>query len=204
MIYMVQSKKIILASSSPTRQMLLRNVGLSFDIISPSIDELLLTAEAIEQQKPLDQIAQLLACKKFRAVCDGFKDEIIIASDQTLEGDNGPLHKPKSYDDAFKQLWQLRGKRHALHSACAIGHSQKISHMRSRTAYITMRNYSEEFLTNYLKLSEPDYLHSVGGYQIEKYGMHLFEKVEGDYTTIMGLPMLDVLDVLRQLNVLLA
>ena len=199
---MLQNKKIILASSSRTRLNLLRSVGLEFEISVPNINEYKISYDAQQQGIKADIIAKILAEEKFKSIADKNCDYIIIAADQILESNLGLLHKPKSYDDAFDQLWSLRDKYHYLHSAFAIGHYHHTPYIGVETAQIKMRNYSEQCLHEYLRLSEPFYLDSVGGYQIEKHGMLLIENIVGDFTTIMGLPMLSLLSELRRLKII--
>lgn len=193
-------QKIRLASSSPTRRGLLDSVGLKYNVASPDIDERELTQTALAQGKHVRDIALLLAHEKCKKIAMIYPDEIIIAADQILECEGAQIRKPDNYTEVFEQLWLLRGKAHHLHSAFVVGQGQKVIHAEVQTASIIMRNYSKNCLDSYLRLCEPAYQTSVGGYQIENHSMLLVDKIEGDFTTIMGLPMLPLLAVLRRLH----
>jgi septum formation protein len=198
----LQFEKLILASSSATRAQMMRAIGLKFDVCAPLIDEERITNQARQNALNLEDIAKLLAYEKFKVVAPRYKNHIVIASDQTLEFNNNPIEKPINYDQAFDQLWALRGQTHYLYSAIAIGRSNDMPIIKAQSAAITMRHYSQQSLRDYLEYADPNYLSSVGGYQIETYGMLLIDHIEGDHTTIMGMPMLILLSALRQLKVI--
>ena len=130
---------------------------------------------------------------------------LVIGSDQTLEfGDVGMLDKPRSRDDAFAQLKMLSGKSHFLHSAVVVAEGGKVVWRQVDTARLTMRPLSDRFLNAYLDEEYDAIRHSVGGYHIEGRGAQLFEWMEGNYFTILGLPLLPLLAYLRERGVLLS
>jgi septum formation protein len=129
-------------------------------------------------------------------------DAVVIGADQVLSIDGEILHKPGSEEEARAQLNKLRGRTHQLHSAVAIlykGNTKSIVD----TATLTMRDFSDEYLDWYLETAGEGMLTSVGAYHIEGLGIHLFSNIKGDYFTVLGLPIMPVLEELRQLSILL-
>lgn len=187
---------LVLASRSDVRGKILATIGLRFEIWPAQLDERALEAQAPELDAP--GVASMLARAKACAVAATLPGRLVLGADQTLA--RGDLRFSKSADRAAaaEQLRTLRGKTHELHSALAVVCDGKVLFAHIDTARLTMRNFSDDFLETYLDVVGETALASVGAYQLESIGIHLFERVEGDYFTILGLPLLPLLDFLRQ------
>jgi septum formation protein len=187
---------IILASTSATRQKILRNAGVPFTIMPPCLDENA-ARSTMKSMTPQDQ-AKALAKLKAQAVSKASPDHIIIGADQILELDGKIYGKPASMDEAFQQLSELQGKRHQLHSAAVIISNNIATIEILQTATLRMRRLDGTVIANYLALAGPDILNAVGCYHIEGLGIQLFDDIKGDVFSIMGLPLLPLLSHLRQ------
>jgi len=187
---------IILASASPTRKMLLANAGIDARIVSHDVDEL------AAPQEPLGgrALARRLAASKAKSVSAKHQDAFVIGADQTLELDGRVLRKPRDGDDAIAQLQALSGRRHFLFSAFAIVRNGIRLSGQVSSASLTMRNLEHDEIRWYVEEMGPLALTSVGAYQLEGLGVRLFSRVNGDYFTILGLPMLPLLASLRRLE----
>lgn len=191
---------LILASGSRTRAELLANAGLVARVVKPSVDERAIEAE-LEGLNPIN-LAHRLAEAKAREVAGRHPDCITIGADQVLDVDGVVFHKPANLAEAHRHLDRLQGRRHALHSAVAIVADGK-SEVFHGTAWLTMRYLDAEAITAYLFLAgEHRVTSSVGGYQLEGLGIHLFERVEGDHSTVLGLPLIPLLAKLRMMGAL--
>jgi septum formation protein len=191
----IAAQPLLLASKSDIRGKILAAAGLRFAIRPAQIDE-----RAIEAQAgPLDAVAsaQLLARAKANAVAALQPGHLVLGADQTLALGDSRFDKPQDRAAAVAQLRSLRGRTHQLHSALALVRDGKVLFELVDTARLTMRDFSDRFLEDYLDMAGDVALSSVGGYQLEGIGIHLFEKVEGDYFTILGLPLLPLLAFLR-------
>lgn len=190
----------ILASSSPTRQALLRNAGLTFTSVTPDLEETVLHAKYVGL--PPNRLALMLAAEKSKTVSAVYKDQLIVGADQILHLDQRTIHKPKTVDEARTMLQILRGKTHYLTTAvsCHVNQNQ-IWHYQDQTI-MTMRKFSDAFLENYLLRNVSNTLASAGAYQLEAEGIQIFEKIEGDYFTILGFPLLAFLNFLRNRKLL--
>jgi len=187
---------LVLASKSDVRGKLLAAAGLRFEIRPAQIDER--AAEA--QAGPLDAAAaaRLLARKKAESVAATLPGRLVLGADQTLARGTVRFSKPADRAEAAEQLRKLRGCTHELHSGLALVRDGKLLFDCADTARLTMRDFSDQFLEEYLDMAGRAALASVGGYQLEGVGVHLFERVEGDYFTILGLPLLPLLAFLRE------
>ena len=201
-----QSPRIVLASASPARSALLRAAGLEFDIQPADLDE-----EAIRQSLggpdevvPPGDVASVLAQAKAAAVSENFPDALVIGADQVLAAEGKLFSKPSTAKEARDQLLALRGRQHSLVSAVACAMDGQVDWYHDETAVLAMREFTTDFLGAYLAAAGDSVLSSVGGYQLEGPGVQLFSKIDGDYFTILGLPMLALLDYLRRRNVLVA
>jgi septum formation protein len=192
--------KLILASSSPFRRMLMQNAGLSFEAHPAMLDERLIEAPLEREGATPDAIALVLAKAKAREVSDRFGDALIIGSDQTMSLAGRTFHKPRNMDDAANHLTQLSAKAHRLNSAVALAYNGDIIWEHVSHAELTMRPLSADFIERHLKRVGERALSSVGAYQLEGEGLQLFSKIDGDYFTILGLPMLPLLEKLRALG----
>jgi septum formation protein len=192
--------ELILASTSVARRSLLTAAGLSFRALASGVDE-----AAIKRTmtgRPPVEIAGRLAREKADAVSRIAPSALVIGADQVLEFDGLAFDKPSSSDEARQQLLSLRGRRHVLHSAVAIARAGETVDEFVGVARLTMRMFTEQFLDGYLRVMGDRVTGTVGGYEIEGPGLQLFEVIDGDHTTILGLPMLPLLDVLRRHGVL--
>jgi septum formation protein len=185
----------VLASKSDIRGKILAAAGLRFEIRPAQIDERAVEVAAV----PADAAAaaRLLARAKAQAVAASVPGRPVLGADQTLARGTQRFTKPKDRADAAAQLRALRGRTHELHSALALVRDGELLFHCVDTARLTMRDISDRFIEDYLEMAGDLALASVGAYQLEGIGVHLFERVEGDYFTILGLPLLPLLAYLR-------
>jgi len=189
---------VILASQSAARQQLLRNARVDFEILPADVDER--GIQASSGLKEAWKIADMLACEKARFVSRLRPGRFIIGADQTMALGNRIFSKPIDRAAAALQLRDLNGNTHQLHSAVAVAKDDEILFAHTGTAQMTMRSLSKDQIARYLDLAGEAVTKSVGGYQLEDIGVHLFERIEGDYFTILGLPLLPLLSFLRSLK----
>ena len=192
----IASQPLLLASRSDIRGKILAAAGLRFGIRPAQIDER--ATEARAGGLDAAQAAALLARAKADAVAATQTGHLVLGADQTLALGDKRFSKPANRTEAVQQLRALRGQTHALHSALALVQDGKVLFELVDTARLTMRDFSDRFLDDYLDMAGDAALGSVGGYQLEGIGIHLFDRVEGDYFTILGLPLLPLLAYLRQ------
>ncbi|MBZ0217771.1 MAG: Maf family protein [Fimbriimonadaceae bacterium] len=194
-----QDPPLILASASSARAELLRAAGLTVEIVPAQIDEAAIRRALDDSDTPLptEDVAVILAETKALEVSAQKPGALVIGGDQILAFENDILAKPDSVKSAYLQLSRLSGKSHRLQSAivCALNGETIWRHVAA--AHMTMRPLTPEFIDSYLTRLGPQALTSVGAYQLEGLGIQLFEKIEGDYFTILGLPMLPLLAFLR-------
>jgi len=188
---------LILASQSRTRKTLLAGAGLSFTTTPAAIDERAVESDAMAAGADGRTVASILAEAKARAVASTAPDAVVIGADQTLALGYELLHKPATIDDARRQLLNLRGKTHRLHAGVALALKGELVWSAVETAELTLREFSEDELEEVLALEGEELLPSVGGYRLEGPSIRLFESVKGDYFTILGLPLLPLLEALR-------
>ena len=193
-------KPLLLASRSASRQMLLRNAGIPFEAVPADIDEREIERGA--ELKTPGEIAELLATLKAVHVANHFHLRWILGADQTLSLGDKIFSKPAGRADAFKQLKQLAGKTHELHSALAMVRHEDVVWRSVSVARLTMRALSDAQIEKYLDAAGDKVTTSVGAYQLEGLGVHLFEQIDGDHFTILGLPLLPLLDFLRSQGLL--
>ncbi len=195
--------KIILASASQARAAMFRDAGVAVEIMPARVDE-----DAIKQSfraegvSPRD-LADVLAEAKARRVGAGHADALVIGVDQVLVTEGQTFDKPKDHAEARTQLLHLRGGSHELLSAAVIvvGGAPVWRHIG--VARLTMRPFTEDFLDAYLDAEGDSILSTVGGYRIEGRGAQLFSRISGDYFSILGMPLLEVLGYLRARNLLI-
>jgi septum formation protein len=186
---------LILASQSRARQALLANAGIEFEAVAAGIDE-----RAVQQASSLSapgDIAALLARQKAVSVSMRRPGNFVVGADQTLALGTRLFTKPDRRAQATEQLRTLAGRSHQLHSAVAVARDGKILFESADTARMTMRRLGEAEIEAYLNEAGTAVTTSVGAYQLEGLGVHLFERVEGDHFTILGLPLLPLLAFLR-------
>jgi septum formation protein len=186
---------LVLASQSRARQMLLDNAGLAYEAVPADIDE-----RAIQQKSGLlkpGEIAALLAQEKALFVSSKMPDRYVVGADQTLALGQRLFSKPAGRAQAADQLRALAGNTHELHSALAVARDGKILLSEVSIARMTMRQLSGDEVRTYLDTAGEAVTTSVGAYQLEGLGVHLFDRIEGDHFTILGLPLLPLLAFLR-------
>ena len=191
--------RLVLASGSPTRKAMLANAGLVFDIVPSNLDERVVEGPLVAAQATPAEIAIALAEAKAVEVSRriGDADAFVIGADQTLEFDGHRGTKSESLAEARAHLMRLAGHTHRLHSAAAVARAGALRWQRCDSATLTMRPLSEDFIDAYLARVGRSVLGSVGVYQLEGEGVRLFEHIEGDYFTVLGLPLLPLLAYLR-------
>jgi septum formation protein len=194
---------LILASSSKIRAKLLEGAGLAFIVEPPGLDESLMR-QAVGGGRLLapHDVAEVLARAKAEAVSELARKAYVIGADQVLSLGDTILTKPDSMEAARRQLLDLSGKSHTLHSSVALATGGGTVWAETQIATLTMRKLSPEFIGRYLAAAGEEVLASVGAYQIEGLGLQLFEKIEGDYFTVLGLPLLPLLAALRREGVI--
>jgi septum formation protein len=187
---------LVLASKSAVRHALLRDAGIPVEIAPADVDE-----RGIEQHAMLadpGEVAALLAGAKAAAVASKRPGRLVLGADQTLAVGERRFSKPANRAAARAQLQAMRGRSHELHTAVALMRGETLLFTHREVARLTMRDFSDAFLEAYLDAMGSGVLASVGGYQLEKAGIQLFERIEGDHFVILGLPLLALLRCFRE------
>ncbi|ERF82663.1 Maf family protein [Bradyrhizobium viridifuturi] len=189
-------QELILASQSRARRMLLENAGLAFEALPADMDE-----RAVQKNSGLSapgEVASLLAREKALFVSRQKPGQYVVGADQTLALGERMFSKPAGRAQAAEQLGQLAGRTHELHSAVSVARDGKILFDDVSVARMTMRQLAAGEIEAYLDQAGEAVTTSVGAYQLEGLGVHLFERIEGDHFTILGLPLLSLLAFLRR------
>ncbi|MFT8244969.1 Maf family protein [Roseomonas sp. BN140053] len=203
---------LVLASASAARTAVLRAAGLRFEALPAAVDEESLKASARAEGFPSGEAALLLAEAKARRIADrlarnGAEDALVIGADQLLtcqvDGEERWFDKPRDLAEARAHLQTLRNREHRLHTALLCWRNGARIWHHLATPRLVMRDFSDAFLDRYLEAEGEALLHSVGAYRLEGLGAQLFNRVEGEQAAILGLPLLPLLDFLRQHGVLL-
>lgn len=189
---------LILASKSPTRKTLLDAVGIAFSVLTAPVDERAIETDLAGKSAGKADIALALAREKALAVSRAHPEALVIGADQTLACEGLDLHKPDSRETARRQLQRLAGRTHHLHAAAALARGGDIVWTARDSAEMTMRDFSAAELERVLDLEGEAIFGSVGGYRLEGPSVRLFSAVKGDYFTVLGLPLLALLDGLRR------
>jgi septum formation protein len=188
---------LVLASGSAARRRMLEAAGLAFEVDAPRVDEeaakATLRAEGLKPRDQADVLAELKALSVSR-----MRPEFVIGADQMLAVEGATLDKPKSPDEAREHLLRLRGKTHELITAAVVAREGAVIWRHIDTPKLKMRAFSDAFAEDYLARAGDAVLYSVGAYQLEGLGAQLFERVEGDYFSVLGLPLLPLLAFLRE------
>lgn len=215
---MAERPRLILASQSRSRREMLERAGLTFEVQVSGVDERALQSafdaeSVLHEDYPLE-LAETLACAKACAVSLEQPDALVIGADQVLALASEKsfeaggrtlrathyeiLEKPADLAAARTHLMRLRGRGHQLHAAVALAHNGDAVWSFTDSAELTMRNFSDAFLTRYLEAAGPRVCQSVGAYELEGLGVQLFEDVHGDFFTILGMPLVPLLEELRE------
>ena len=187
---------LVLASRSAARRDMLQAAGIPAELSPADIDERAVETRA-GQLSPAEA-ATLLAREKARVAGAKFTGRFVVGADQTLALGNSRFSKPRDREAAREQLRTLAGKTHELHSAVAVSRDGRVVFSHVDTARLTMRFLSERFIEAYLDEAGDSVSTTVGGYQLEKLGIQLFERIEGDHFTILGMPLFALLAFLRR------
>ncbi len=189
---------IILASKSRARASMLKNAGLEIKACSAGLDEAEISSRLLGQNKGPEEIARRLSAAKAEAVSAILKNNArVIGADQTLSLEGRLFRKPADLIEARNHLLALRGKTHQLFSAVTVITGGEICFQACDAADLTMRAFSQAFLDDYLARIGLEALETVGSYRVEGPGIQLFERIEGDFFTILGLPLMALLAFLR-------
>jgi nucleoside triphosphate pyrophosphatase len=195
MPFWLADEPLVLASKSAIRHAILRDARIPVAVEPADIDE-----RGIEQRSAKEdagELAAVLACEKAWTVAARFPGRLVLGADQTLALGERRFSKPADRAGARRQLAALRGQTHELHSAVALVRGSSVLFEHREVARLTMRSFSDEFLEAYLDAAGTAVTASVGGYQLEKVGIQLFEHIQGDHFTILGLPLVPLLEYLR-------
>jgi septum formation protein len=186
---------LVLASKSAVRRAVLESAGIPVTVHPADIDER--GIETASGSAGPGEVAGLLAEKKALAVAAALPGRLVVGADQTLALGSRRFSKPADRAAARAQLETLRGQTHQLHSGVVIVRDDAVLYRHVESASLTMRAFSDRFLDAYLDAAGAAVTASVGGYQLERIGIHLFEQIDGDHFTILGLPLLPLLAFLR-------
>lgn len=197
---------LVLASASKVRAEMLHGAGLRFDVIQSPVDEDAVKAALKSERGEItgEDLAAILAQTKATAVSEQAPSSLVIGADQVLAFEGRFYDKPRDLDEARQALMAMRGKSHVLHTAAACAEEGKVSWHYESMVTVTMRDFSNDFLGTYLAVCGEDILSSVGAYKLEGPGAQLFERIDGDYFSVLGLPLLPLLDYLRSHRAILS
>jgi septum formation protein len=185
---------LVLASRSAPRRAMLEAAGIPVEVRVPELDERAVEAAAA----PEDPAAAAVLLARAKAKAATAPGRLVVGADQTLALETRRFDKPRDRAAARSQLMALAGKTHRLHAAVAAVRDGEVVFVAADTASLTMRSLSDSFLDRYMEAAGSAVLDSVGAYQLEKLGIHLFERIDGNHFTILGLPLLQLLEFLRR------
>lgn len=191
-------ENIVLASGSHARQNMLKNAGVKFSAKSADIDEKTLIIDLFNQGISISEIALKLSKEKALSISENNINIYVIGSDQICDIDGKFLMKANNKKDAFDKLSRLQGHTHQLHSAVSVVKDGNEIWSHIETVHMKMKKMSHQEIENYLDVAGDDAVNCAGGYAIEKYGIRLFDKIDGDYFSILGMPLLPLLNFLEK------
>ena len=192
----LETAPLVLASASAGRRQLLRDAGVRFRVVPPAVDEAALRRDLEDRAMPLADMALALAREKALAVSRDEPGSLVLGADQMLECDGRRLDKAKDMAEARRHLEALQGRTHRLVTATVLVADGEPGWHHTETSCLTMRPLDDDSLTAYIAAAGERILASVGCYQVEGRGIRLFERIEGDWHAIIGLPLLAVLNEL--------
>jgi septum formation protein len=195
--------RLILASASPARQALLAEAGLTFEVMPAHIDEAEIKRSARAEGVEVEDTALLLAELKARRIARLHPDALVIGADQLLVCDDRWFDKPIDLADAHAHLRALRGRMHTLVTGVVCHRGDQFVWHHVAKPRLTMRSFSDAFLSQYLEAEAETVTTTVGAYRFEGLGVQLFDEIDGDHSAILGLPLLPLLGFLRQHGVIL-
>ena len=187
---------LVLASKSAARAALMRGAGLDFTTASAGVDEDLVKHGLLGRGASPREVAHVLAEEKAKA-CSLREPGLVVGADQTLDLEGRLMDKPATIEEARRHLLDMLGREHRLHSGVAVAEAGEIVFTTVETAVLKVRAFSDAWLDRYLDRNGAQILSCVGAYQLEGEGVQLFERIEGDYFVILGLPLLSLLSFLR-------
>ena len=196
----IKPQALILASASKSRSQMLLNAGVKFSVLAPHVDESTIKSEF--SSKTAETIAIKLAASKALKISELHPQAFVIGADQMLDCDGNFFDKPKNCKNAVSHLMAMRGKKHRLTAAVCVVQNGEILWDFTDSVQLTMRNLTDEFIQKYVDDVGADILDTVGAYQLEGLGAQLFTKIEGDYFTVLGLPLLPLLEFLRKKSII--
>ncbi len=199
----MSTRAVVLASASKSRASLLTTAGVAFDVVPAHADEDAVKAALKAEGADARQCAETLAEIKAVQVSQRLPEALVIGADQMLECDGMWFDKPKDLNGARAHLTAMRGKTHTLPTAVAVVLGGAVIWHHSASPRLTMRDFSDAFIEHYLANTGERILSSVGAYQLEGWGVQLFENIDGDFSTILGLPLLPLLRFLREHQVIM-
>jgi septum formation protein len=193
---------LVLASGSATRAKLLRDAGIAIEIAPAHVDEVALKQSLLAENQPPRAIADALAELKALRSSASRPADLVLGADQVLEFDGSLISKSEDMEVARALLLRLRGKKHTLITAAVLARGGVPVWRHVERISLTMRDFSNGFLDDYLAAEGADILGSVGCYRLEERGLQLFSRIDGDYFSILGLPMLPLLTALREFGII--
>lgn len=193
----MNAEPLILASASKARATMLKDAGVLVETEAARVDEATIKASMLAEGYPPRDVADALAEAKARKISDKLPGALVLGSDQILIHEGQIFDKPQNMDDARRQLRSLNGTSHRLLSAAVMIRNGEVTFRHIQTVKMTMRKFSDAFLEDYLTAEGEALLSCVGAYRLEGRGAQLFSHIDGDYFTVLGLPLLPCLDHLR-------
>jgi len=191
-------KKLILASKSSTRARLLSASGLSYIQKTPVTSEKDLKKEYLRDNNSIKNLSEYLSKEKALGVSKNNLQNIVIGADTVAELDGVLIEKSKNFNQAKKVLQKLSGKKHFLKTSVSVANNGEVIWNYKQESCLEMHVLEDDYIDRYLLLAGQDILNSVGSYQIEGIGINLFKKIQGDYFSILGLPLIQLLNYLKQ------
>lgn len=194
---------LVLASKSASRQAMLTAAGVAFEARPAAVDERAVEA-ALGDAHPADVALALARAKALAVSCDALVPELVLGSDSLVVVNGRRFDKPGTIEEAAEHLRFFSGQVMELHSAAALAHGGQVRWDHAAIARLHVRDLSEAFIADYLAAEWPEVSHCVGVFRIEGPGVHLFDRIEGDHFTVLGMPLLAVLGALRELEAVAA